>query len=276
MTPVMKEDATPTERDPRWTHVVNRDASADGEFVYAVRTTGVYCRPSCPSRTAKPTNVGFYASPAEAEAAGYRACQRCNPKGQSLAAANAAVVVAGDVDPAEVKRLAEKYYGPIAARPVPPRKPRDEPAQAGLRRMDYKAPAEQSYLALSFKVPQLTSFDPSPANDDALALTVLAAVLDRHHPPRGEAAAIAAAIHAVHDGLGEIAASQEIRMQRVHHAAVFDGGARRLQRLAEHLPAEHLRAAGVAALAAEQVDLEAFEFELLLEVGEPSVHLSRT
>jgi AraC family transcriptional regulator of adaptative response/methylated-DNA-[protein]-cysteine methyltransferase len=83
-----------TEPDPRWNSVVRRDAAADGTFVYAVRTTGIYCRPSCPSRTAKPENVRFYAAPAEAEAAGYRACQRCNPGGQSLAEANAAVVAA--------------------------------------------------------------------------------------------------------------------------------------------------------------------------------------
>ena len=73
--------------------------------------------------------------------------------------ANAAVVVAGDVDPAEVRRLAEKYYGGMPARPVPERKPRTEPAQAGARRLDFKAPAEQAYVALSFKVPQFSSFD---------------------------------------------------------------------------------------------------------------------
>ncbi len=92
--------------------------------------------------------------------------------------ANAAVVVAGDVDVAEVRRLAEKYYGVIPAAAVPPRKPRVEPAQAGMRRIEVKAPAEQAYRALSFKVPQLTSFESTPANDDALALTMLAAVLD--------------------------------------------------------------------------------------------------
>jgi zinc protease len=97
---------------------------------------------------------------------------------------NAAVVVAGDVDPAQVRRLAQKYYGPIAARPVPARKPRVEPAQAGIRRVEYKGPAEQSYVALTFKVPQLTSFEPGPANDDALALTVLAAVLDGYSGAR--------------------------------------------------------------------------------------------
>ena len=98
--------------------------------------------------------------------------------------ANAAVVIAGDVDVAEVKRLAEKYYGSIAARPVPPRKPRAEPEQVGLRRMDFKAPADQAYVAMAFKVPQLTSFASTPENDDALALTVLSAVLDGYSGAR--------------------------------------------------------------------------------------------
>jgi zinc protease len=98
--------------------------------------------------------------------------------------ANAAVIVAGDVDVAEVKRLADKYYGSIPARPVPPRKPRTEPQQVGLRRMDFKAPADQAYVALAFKVPQLTSFESTPENDDALALTVLSAVLDGYSGAR--------------------------------------------------------------------------------------------
>ena len=100
--------------------------------------------------------------------------------------ANAAVVVAGDVDPAQVRRLAEKYYGGMPARAVPARKPRTEPQQAGVRRIDFKAPAEQAYVALSFKVPQLASFDPGGGNDsdDALALTVLAAVLDGYSGAR--------------------------------------------------------------------------------------------
>jgi zinc protease len=98
--------------------------------------------------------------------------------------ANAAVVVAGDVDPAQVRRLAEKYYGSIPARAVPARKPRSEPPQAGVRRLEYKAPAEQSYVALCFKVPRLTSFEPGADNDDALALTVLAAVLDGYSGAR--------------------------------------------------------------------------------------------
>ena len=92
--------------------------------------------------------------------------------------ANAAIVVAGDVDPAQVRQLAEKYYGAIPARAVPTRKPRDEPLQVGMRRLEFKAPAEQPYVMLAFKVPKMVSFDTTPANDDALALTVLASVLD--------------------------------------------------------------------------------------------------
>lgn len=98
--------------------------------------------------------------------------------------ANAAVVVAGDVDPAEVLRLAQRHYGSLPARAVPGRKPRAEPAQAGIRRVEHKAPAEQSYVSLSFKVPQLRSFEPGAEADDALALTVLAAVLDGYSGAR--------------------------------------------------------------------------------------------
>ncbi|UTW14315.1 bifunctional DNA-binding transcriptional regulator/O6-methylguanine-DNA methyltransferase Ada [Marinobacterium rhizophilum] len=68
-----------TRADPRWSAVVRRDADADGEFVYGVRTTGVYCRPSCPSRSARPENVSFYAGPAQASQAGFRPCKRCRP-----------------------------------------------------------------------------------------------------------------------------------------------------------------------------------------------------
>jgi zinc protease len=98
--------------------------------------------------------------------------------------ANVAVVVAGDVDPAQVRRLAEKHYGAIATRPVPARKPREEPEQNGIRRLEFKAPADQAYVAMAYKVPQLKSFDATPDNDDALALTVLAAVLDGYSGAR--------------------------------------------------------------------------------------------
>jgi AraC family transcriptional regulator of adaptative response/methylated-DNA-[protein]-cysteine methyltransferase len=69
--------------EERWQTVLSRDGSADGRFVYAVKTTGVYCRPSCPSKTAKRGHVEFFDSPELAESAGYRACKRCLPDGVS-------------------------------------------------------------------------------------------------------------------------------------------------------------------------------------------------
>ena len=68
-----------TEHDPRWTAVVARDRRADGTFYYSVVTTGVYCRPSCPSRRANPRNVRFHGTAADAERAGFRPCLRCKP-----------------------------------------------------------------------------------------------------------------------------------------------------------------------------------------------------
>lgn len=107
--------------------------------------------------------------------------------------ANAVVVVAGDVNVSQVRDLAEKYYGQLPTHAVPPRKPREEPAQSGLRRLDFKAPAEQSYVVLAFKVPRLqpAALDPArsdAASDDALALTVLAAVLSGYDNARLERA----------------------------------------------------------------------------------------
>ncbi len=62
-----------------WRRVLARDATADGKFVYAVRTTGIYCRPSCPSRRPKRESVEFFPAPAAAERAGFRPCKRCAP-----------------------------------------------------------------------------------------------------------------------------------------------------------------------------------------------------
>src|SRR5437588_1967380 len=78
--------------DPRWARIVARDPSADGHLWYSVATTGVFCRPSCPSRLANPKNVRLHESIAAAEAAGFRACRRCNPNGISIDAANTAVI----------------------------------------------------------------------------------------------------------------------------------------------------------------------------------------
>jgi AraC family transcriptional regulator of adaptative response / DNA-3-methyladenine glycosylase II len=65
--------------DRAYRAVRDRDGGHDGRFVTAVRTTGVYCRPSCPARTPLARNVTFYATPDEARAAGYHACRRCRP-----------------------------------------------------------------------------------------------------------------------------------------------------------------------------------------------------
>ena len=66
-------------RSAMLTAVTERNKSYDGQFVYAVKTTGVYCRPSCPSRQAKPENMLFLELPEHAENEGYRACKRCRP-----------------------------------------------------------------------------------------------------------------------------------------------------------------------------------------------------
>jgi len=92
--------------------------------------------------------------------------------------ANAAVVIVGDVNVAQVKKWAEEFYGRIPAGKVPERKPRLEPEQTGTRRVQVKAPAEQAYVVLSWKVPGFKAFDNEPSNQDALALTMLSAVLD--------------------------------------------------------------------------------------------------
>src|SRR5215471_6752035 len=63
-----------------WHAVESRDARFDGRFVYAVRSTRIYCRPSCPSRRPQRENVSFFSAPSDAERAGYRACRRCNPR----------------------------------------------------------------------------------------------------------------------------------------------------------------------------------------------------
>ncbi len=79
-------------RDPRWAAVVARDPAANGRFFYAVRTTGIYCRPGCASRTPRPGNVEFHRTVAAAERAGFRPCKRCQPDQPALALRQAAKV----------------------------------------------------------------------------------------------------------------------------------------------------------------------------------------
>jgi AraC family transcriptional regulator, regulatory protein of adaptative response / methylated-DNA-[protein]-cysteine methyltransferase len=88
-----RKAASPSvENDPRWARIVARDKTVDGLLWYSVSTTGVYCRPSCPSRTANPKNVQLHDSLTSAKATGFRPCKRCNPDGLSTEAENAALV----------------------------------------------------------------------------------------------------------------------------------------------------------------------------------------
>ncbi|HEY6413892.1 MAG TPA: bifunctional DNA-binding transcriptional regulator/O6-methylguanine-DNA methyltransferase Ada [Edaphobacter sp.] len=86
------ELADATLNDPRWISIVARDPTADRRFYYSVKSTGVYCRPSCAARLARPENVQFHETCEAAEKAGFRACKRCKPTGPSLAEQNAAKV----------------------------------------------------------------------------------------------------------------------------------------------------------------------------------------
>ncbi|WP_192561200.1 bifunctional DNA-binding transcriptional regulator/O6-methylguanine-DNA methyltransferase Ada [Pseudomonas gozinkensis] len=83
-----------TEDDPRWAAVVARDPRADGQFVYAVKTTGIYCRPSSLARLPKPQNVEFFDTAEDAEAAGYRPSKRAGKDQTEVAAQHAATVAA--------------------------------------------------------------------------------------------------------------------------------------------------------------------------------------
>jgi AraC family transcriptional regulator, regulatory protein of adaptative response / methylated-DNA-[protein]-cysteine methyltransferase len=78
--------------EQRWSAVQRRDRAADGVFYYSVRTTGVYCRPSCAARLPRRENVAFHASPAAAERAGFRACKRCRPSDAAPAERRAAAI----------------------------------------------------------------------------------------------------------------------------------------------------------------------------------------
>jgi AraC family transcriptional regulator, regulatory protein of adaptative response / methylated-DNA-[protein]-cysteine methyltransferase len=78
--------------DPRWARIVARDRTADGLFWYSVVTTGVYCRPSCPSRTANPKNVQLHDTLSAVKATGFRPCKRCNPDEYPAAGEKSAIV----------------------------------------------------------------------------------------------------------------------------------------------------------------------------------------
>ncbi len=95
--PIPRAAAVPLDPEAAWAAVAARDRARDGQFVFAVATTGIYCRPSCAARRPKRENVRFFADPAEAAAAGFRACLRCRPD-----------EAAGD--PAEARARAARDY----------------------------------------------------------------------------------------------------------------------------------------------------------------------
>ena len=99
--------AAATQADPRWAAVATRSAAADGSFWYSVQSTGVYCRPNCAARSPRPENVRFHASCDEAEAAGFRPCQRCKPRQTTALAHHAALVT-------ETCRLIESMQDGVA------------------------------------------------------------------------------------------------------------------------------------------------------------------
>jgi AraC family transcriptional regulator of adaptative response/methylated-DNA-[protein]-cysteine methyltransferase len=99
----MSETKTPfASAGARWKAFIGRDPAADGRFVTAVTSTGIYCRPTCPARKPKRENVRFYQTPAEAEAAGFRACKRCRPQAGAAGGGRHAAAVA-----AACRRIAE-------------------------------------------------------------------------------------------------------------------------------------------------------------------------
>jgi AraC family transcriptional regulator of adaptative response/methylated-DNA-[protein]-cysteine methyltransferase len=113
MTIVPKPTARSLMNDPRWRRIVARDKSADGQFWYSVSTTGIYCRPSCPSRVANPANVRLHDTVEDARAAGFRACKRCNPDrppveaGTAILVAKACRIIEASEEPPSLKDLAD-------------------------------------------------------------------------------------------------------------------------------------------------------------------------
>jgi AraC family transcriptional regulator, regulatory protein of adaptative response / methylated-DNA-[protein]-cysteine methyltransferase len=106
MKAAQRPEKTPMNEAVAWESVLQRDASADDRFLYGVTTTGIYCRPSCPSRRPKRDNVAFFSSAEAAERAGFRACQRCRPN--RAKSSNPAVQRARDYIDSHITDLSEE------------------------------------------------------------------------------------------------------------------------------------------------------------------------
>lgn len=113
MTAVLMNDASVIDEALAWAAVETRDKRFDGQFVYAVRTTGVYCRPSCPSRLPLRRNVEFYSATDLAELAGFRACRRCEPTAVHIVASLASRLASLDWTALE-RSLTERGYAATA------------------------------------------------------------------------------------------------------------------------------------------------------------------
>lgn len=112
---VVAKAAQQPDPDEAWAAVTSRDARADGRFFYAVTTTGVFCRPSCPSRRPRRRHVLFFARPQEARAAGFRPCRRCAPEARFAPAAAALERVRAHVDAHLDERLTLEALAAVAS-----------------------------------------------------------------------------------------------------------------------------------------------------------------
>jgi AraC family transcriptional regulator, regulatory protein of adaptative response / methylated-DNA-[protein]-cysteine methyltransferase len=115
-----KRSAVMFNEEKLWQAVLDKDAASDGRFVYGVATTGVYCRPTCSSRRPLRRNVRFFATPAEAESAGFRACRRCRPASEATNVLNSVVhdlarqIDANPEQPFRLEQLARRAgYSPF-------------------------------------------------------------------------------------------------------------------------------------------------------------------
>lgn len=130
-----------TRDDPRWARIVSRDPSADGTVWFAVTTTGVYCRPSCPARRPRPEHALLFATRQEAERRGFRPCRRCRPDGPSQAQRRAEAVaeacraLAGEVPPTVAELAQGAGMSPSAFRTATGATPRAWAAAARAERM---------------------------------------------------------------------------------------------------------------------------------------------
>ena len=181
--------------------------------------------------------------------------------------ANAAAVVVGDVDPEQVRQMAERHYGAIPSRALPPRKPQSEPPQKGLRRLEYRGRTQQPLLLVGARVPSLRAPDASdPDSQDALALLLLAGVLDGHSAARLERALVQG--RPVGQQLAESAATPPARLADQVGASFGLMGRGPQQFLLSGVPA-----AGVQPAALESALLA--EVQRIAREGVPAVELQR-